>query len=170
MALRVVVAAVLGGVVGYDRAAANKPAGVRTHAIVSAGAALFVGIGSLVSSQGQERVPLVDGRVLAGVITGVGFLGAGTIIRREGSVRGLSTAAGVWVVAGIGATVALGYWWLGVLTSLLIIAIQASSYLDKFPANEGGGEKESEKHAAERPGNGGRAAEDSQTRAPREND
>lgn len=130
MALQVLVASVLGGLVGYDRAAAHKPAGIRTHAMVAAGAALFVGTSMLVASDVTTEAARADAtRVMAGVVTGVGFLGAGAIIRRDGAVSGLSTAAGIWVVAGIGATVALGYWWLGIITTALILAIQGSSYL-----------------------------------------
>ena len=97
--LRVAVAAVLGGLVGFDREARDKPAGVRTHALVAVGAALFVGVSVLVSidleSGGSQSARIDSSRVTAGVMTGVGFLGAGSIIRRDGSVSGLTTAAGI---------------------------------------------------------------------------
>lgn len=134
MALRVVVAGLLGGLVGYDREAANKPAGIRTHMVVAAGAALFVGTGQLAAfamrGDGTDVTGLDASRVLAGVVTGIGFLGAGTIIRKEGSVRGLTTAAGVWTVAGIGATVALGFWWLAIIATGLLLAVEMASYFE----------------------------------------
>ena len=71
--------------------------------------------------------------MLAGVVAGFGFLGAGAIIlRRAGWVSGLTTAAGIWVVAAVGAAVAFGYWWLGVLATLLVLLIHASSFVQEW--------------------------------------
>lgn len=135
--LRVVVAALLGGVVGWDRAEAHKPAGIKTHMMVAAGAALFCGLGLLMANDLEalqtESVRMDTSRVLAGVVAGVGFLGAGAIIlRQDGWVSGLTTAAGIWVVAAVGATVAFGYWWLGVLATLLVLLIHASSFVQEW--------------------------------------
>lgn len=131
--VRVLVAAVLGGVVGWDRELADKPAGVRTHMLVAAGAAVFVGgsllIGSELEVAGTESARIDVSRVMAGVVTGVGFLGAGAIITGPKGVSGLTTAAGIWLVAGIGAAIALGYWWLGVVAAALTLLIQMAQFL-----------------------------------------
>lgn len=102
---RLTLAIVLGGLIGYEREAAGKPAGLRTHMLVAMGSALFV----LVPL--QAGVPLQDmSRVLQGLISGIGFLGAGAIIKlnNEESVRGLTTAASIWTVAAIGVACGLG--------------------------------------------------------------
>lgn len=131
--LRVVVAALLGGLIGFDREARDKPAGVRTHAMVAAGAALFVGVSVLVSfdleSGGSQSARIDASRVTAGVVTGVGFLGAGSIIRRDGSVSGLTTAAGIWTVAAVGVAIAYGYWWVGVAGTSMVLLLQAGDYV-----------------------------------------
>ena len=134
IAVRVMGAAAMGALVGYDRLLADKPAGVRTHMLVAAGAALFVGLGVLlaegVEDLGTQSARIDVSRIIAGVVTGVGFLGAGAIIRRDDGVSGLTTAAGIWVVAAIGAVVAFGFWGLGLVVTLLVVAIHAISYLE----------------------------------------
>ena len=103
--LRLTLAVLLGGVIGYEREAAGKPAGLRTHMLVAMGSALFV----LVPL--QAGVPLTDmSRVLQGLTSGIGFLGAGAIIKlnSEEDVRGLTTAASIWTVAAIGVACGLG--------------------------------------------------------------
>ncbi len=131
--LRVVVAALLGGLVGFDREAANKPAGVRTHMMVAAGAALFVGVSLLIASGLEELGPqaasIDASRMAAGVITGIGFLGAGSIIRRGDGVSGLTTAAGIWTVAAIGTAIAFGYWALGIAATLVVLVIHGFSWI-----------------------------------------
>ncbi|MGI9645998.1 MAG: MgtC/SapB family protein [Ilumatobacteraceae bacterium] len=131
--VRVVVAALLGGLVGFDREARDKPAGIRTHAMVAAGAALFVGASVLVSldleSGGSQSARIDASRVTAGVVTGIGFLGAGSIIRRDGSVSGLTTAAGIWTVAAVGVAIAYGYWWVGLGGTTVVLLIQAADFL-----------------------------------------
>ena len=130
--LRTVVAALLGGLVGFDREERDKPAGIRTHAMVAAGAALFVGVSLLVSADlemdGTQSARIDASRVTAGVVTGVGFLGAGSIIRRNGSVSGLTTAAGIWTVAAIGVAIGYGYWWVGLGGTAIVLLLQASDY------------------------------------------
>ncbi|MEL7210272.1 MAG: MgtC/SapB family protein, partial [Actinomycetota bacterium] len=100
--LRVLGASVLAALVGYDRALADKPAGVRTHLLVGAGAALFTGVTVLlandVESIGAQAARIDVSRIPAGIVTGVGFLGAGAILFRDDRVTGLTTAAGIWVV------------------------------------------------------------------------
>jgi putative Mg2+ transporter-C (MgtC) family protein len=113
LVLRVLAAAALGGAIGFEREFADQPAGFRTHILVALGAALF----TLVGSYGVEPfvgegsgVRFDPTRVAAQVVTGIGFLGAGAILQQGVNVRGLTTAASLWVTAAIGTAVALGYW------------------------------------------------------------
>jgi putative Mg2+ transporter-C (MgtC) family protein len=135
--LRVLGSTVLGGVVGWDRESRGKSAGIRTHMMVGAGACLFVVTAVLsfaeenakASDQNQTYLAQNPDRILAGIATGVGFLGGGTIIQTNGSVKGLTTAAGLWVVAGIGATIAYGRWALGSIAALITVFIELSDVL-----------------------------------------
>src|SRR5437867_3983926 len=103
MLLRLLLAMLMGGLVGMEREQRDRPAGLRTHLIVCAGSALI----TLVSSRfGGDRFD--PGRIAAQIVSGIGFLGAGTIFRSGSVVRGLTTAAGLWVVAGIGMAIAAG--------------------------------------------------------------
>mmetsp|Transcript_11740 Transcript_11740/g.18066 ORF Transcript_11740/g.18066 Transcript_11740/m.18066 type:complete len:170 (-) Transcript_11740:210-719(-) len=110
IAIRICGAAALAAIVGFEREASKKPACVKMHMLVAASAATFVGVALLNTQKWQ----LGDvNRVAAGVASGVGFLGAGTIAKKEMQVSGLITAAGIWLVAGIGFAVANGvlvYW------------------------------------------------------------
>lgn len=118
--LRLTLAVLLGGMIGYEREAAGKPAGLRTHMLVAMGSALFV----LVPL--QAGVPLTDmSRVLQGLISGIGFLGAGAIIKlnSEENVRGLTTAASIWTVAAIGVACGLGRETTAVIATLFGLAI-----------------------------------------------
>jgi putative Mg2+ transporter-C (MgtC) family protein len=120
MALRILLAAVLGGAIGYQRERAGKPAGLRTHMLICMGAALF----TLVSIFGFTG--LADpSRVAAGVVTGIGFIGAGAIIFRsqEGYVTGLTTAATIWAVAGIGVAVGAGLYIASAVTTAIVLGI-----------------------------------------------
>jgi putative Mg2+ transporter-C (MgtC) family protein len=110
--LRLLVALVLGGVVGWERQAAGKSAGLRTHILVAMGAALFVGLGELFIqrfSHAGDTLRFDPIRIVEAVVTGVSFLGAGTIFVARGSarVRGLTTAASIWLTAAIGLAVGL---------------------------------------------------------------
>ena len=101
--LRLVIALGLGGVLGWERQQADKPVGLRTMALVSVGSAGFVLITlEVVAWVGQFNENVDPSRVLAGVIGGIGFLGAGTIIQARGSVAGVTTASVIWVTAAIG--------------------------------------------------------------------
>ena len=111
--LQVAIAAALGGLLGIERELSDQPAGLRTHILVALGAALFTlagayGLGSFASSE-SGRLAGDPTRVAAQVVTGIGFLGAGAIIRRGVNVRGLTTAASLWVTAAIGTAVGLDY-------------------------------------------------------------
>jgi len=118
--LRLLVAATLGGLLGYERERQGKSAGVRTHMLVAIGAALFV----LIPQQaGASSTDL--SRVLQGLIAGVGFLGAGAIImgNREVETRGLTTAASIWVTAAIGVAAGMGRESTAVLSTLIALLI-----------------------------------------------
>jgi putative Mg2+ transporter-C (MgtC) family protein len=123
--LRVAVAAALGGAVGLERELREREAGFRTHMLVAVGSALF----TLVSAYGFRDF-LVNGgsgvqadptRIAAQIVTGIGFLGAGAIIRQGLSIRGLTTAATLWVVAAIGLAAGAGYYSAAVITTLLAL-------------------------------------------------
>jgi putative Mg2+ transporter-C (MgtC) family protein len=110
--VRIVAAAVLGGLIGLEREMGDQPAGFRTHLLVSLGSALFTMVGAygVVPLVGQEATRFDPTRVAAQIVTGIGFLGAGAILRQGLTVRGLTTAAALWVTAAIGMAVGLGYW------------------------------------------------------------
>ena len=118
--LRLLVAAALGGLLGYERETQGKSAGVRTHMLVAIGAALFV----LIPQQaGASTADLT--RVLQGLIAGVGFLGAGAIIlgTKQVDTRGLTTAAGIWVTAAIGVAAGMGRESTAVLSTLVALFV-----------------------------------------------
>ena len=123
MAVRLGIAAALGGLIGWERERAGKEAGVRTHMLVALGAAFFVLIPAL------EGMALADlSRVIRGVATGVGFLGAGVILKPDnsgGRIRGLTTATGLWLTAAVGVAVGLGRLASAVVGTVLIVAILA---------------------------------------------
>ncbi len=123
--LRLVVAAVLGGSIGLERELREREAGLRTHLLVSVGAAVF----TLVSAYGfsdfhygsRAGITLDPTRIAAQIVTGIGFLGAGAIIRQGLSVRGLTTAATLWVVAAIGMATGAGYYSAAILATLIVL-------------------------------------------------
>lgn len=122
-AYRLVLSMIFGAVVGYERKRKGQNAGVRTFSLISMGATLAMIISIYVP---QEYLGLKNGdpgRIAAQVISGIGFLGAGAIIQMKGSVRGLTTAAGIWMVAIIGMAVGLGMYWLSALACALILFI-----------------------------------------------
>lgn len=121
--MRLTLAAILGGILGYERERKGRSAGVRTHMLVAVGAALFV-IGP-----SQAAMPIEDlSRVLQGIVQGIGFLGAGAIIVRTAKhqVEGLTTAAGIWATAGIGVIAGLGLEATAVLSAAIVLAILAA--------------------------------------------
>ena len=118
--LRLAIAAALGGLLGWERERSGKAAGMRTHMLVAMGAALFVLIPQ------QMRMSEADmSRIIQGVITGVGFLGAGAILKRtnEATVKGLTTAAGLWLTAAIGMAAGLGREVSAILSTILALVI-----------------------------------------------
>jgi putative Mg2+ transporter-C (MgtC) family protein len=126
MALRILLAAALGGVIGFQRERLDKPAGFRTHILISAGAALF----TVVSIIGFETGDTA--RVAAGIVAGIGFLGAGSIIRRGNHIEGLTTAATIWAVAGIGMAAGSGLYIISVAAAVIFLIVLL---LPRFPDN-----------------------------------
>lgn len=121
---------VLGSVVGYERKQKGQPAGLRTFALIAMGSTLAMILSIYVP---QEYLGLKNGdpgRIAAQVVTGIGFLGAGAIIQMKGSVRGLTTAAGIWMVAAIGMAVGVGMYVIAVIATVFIMLILR--WLDKF--------------------------------------
>lgn len=121
--LRLVLAVVVGAMVGMERERGNRPAGLRTHTLVCLGACAVM-VASLWFAQrtGFEHDPM---RMSAQVISGIGFLGAGTIIKSEAGVRGLTTAASLWVVACIGLVIGMGFYIGGLMAAVLTYAALA---------------------------------------------
>lgn len=132
--LRLLVAGILGAIIGLDREYRAKEAGYRTHFLVSLGSALIM----IVSQYGfqeiikEDSVTLDPSRVAAQVVSGIGFIGAGTIIFQKQIVRGLTTAAGIWATAGIGLAVGAGMYVIGIAAMVLtLIGLEVLSYLFK---------------------------------------
>ena len=118
----------LGGLIGYEREVANKPAGLRTHMLVAAAATLLVRLGSIVVNQfeqlnlGPNLVRTDPIRIIEAIISGVAFLGAGTIIRRGRDIEGLTTAASILFTAAVGVAVALSQFIIAIGSTLLALA------------------------------------------------
>ena len=123
--LRILLAAGLGGAVGLERELREREAGLRTHMLVSVGAALFTMVSAYAWTDwrfsNEEGIVFDPTRIAAQVVTGIGFLGAGAIIRQGLSVRGLTTAATLWVVAAIGMAAGVGYYWAALVTTALVL-------------------------------------------------
>jgi putative Mg2+ transporter-C (MgtC) family protein len=119
MALRVVVAVLLGGFVGWEREWHAREAGIRTYGAVSLGACVFALLSTHVTTGNNPHV------IAAGVVTGIGFLGAGVILRDQGNVVGLTTAATLWATASVGLATGYGMYTLAVLVSLIVFGLLA---------------------------------------------
>ncbi len=123
--LRLTLAAVLGGLIGVERELREREAGLRTHLLVALGSALFTIVGAYgfhaFLASGQSVVRADPTRIAAQIVTGIGFLGAGAIIRQGLSVRGLTTAATLWVVAAVGLAAGAGYYSAAVSTTALVL-------------------------------------------------
>ena len=117
--VRLLAATAVGLILGINRELKDKPAGLRTHAIVALGSAIITLLSVLPPSDGTSA-----SRALQGVITGIGFLGAGVILRTQaGSVHGLTTAATIWLAAAFGAACGLGYWSVAAVASAIALLI-----------------------------------------------
>ena len=120
---RILLTGVLSFLIGWEREAQGSTAGDRTHALVGIASAAFASIG-------VESFPADAGRIIQGVVTGVGFLGAGMILKEGGMVIGLTTAAGIWAVAAVGVMIGAGEYFMGISLAALIMLILAK---DRIP-------------------------------------
>ena len=132
--IRIVLAAVLGALVGLERSKRQKEAGVRTHCIIACTSALFM----ILSKYAFVDLVAVDGlrgadpaRIAAQVVSGISFLGAGVIFKNGNSIRGLTTAAGMWGTAAVGMAIGAGLYWLGLMEAVVLVVIQL--VLHRFP-------------------------------------
>ena len=132
--IRLLLSAALGALVGLERSKRQKEAGVRTHCIIACTSALFM----ILSKYAFIDVTSIDGlrgadpaRIAAQVVSGISFLGAGVIFKNGNSIRGLTTAAGMWGTAAIGMAVGAGMYWLGLIEAAILVAIQI--ILHRFP-------------------------------------
>lgn len=123
MITRLLLTLFLSGLIGLERQVHRRDAGLRTHILVALGSCLIMLTSLYVFDIYKDRVALDPARIAAGVITGIGFLGAGTIIREPNGVRGLTTAASLWVVAGIGLAVGCGFNKIAVYTTALVLIV-----------------------------------------------
>lgn len=123
MALRALIAALLGAFIGWEREQHGREAGIRTYAAVSLGACVFGLVSAHVVGASDPT------RIAAGVVTGVGFLGAGVILREQGRVAGLTTAATIWATAAVGLAIGYGMYLLGALTAAIIFSLLALHHL-----------------------------------------
>ncbi|MFT4592686.1 MAG: putative Mg2+ transporter-C (MgtC) family protein [Phycisphaerales bacterium] len=149
--LRLVLAVVLGGVIGFNRSRHNKPAGLRTMALISLGSAAFTligieaviqlsqlqtGVDSLTSGV-SSSINLDSSRIIAGIVGGVGFLGAGAIIQSKGRVQGMTSAASIWVTSTIGVSVGLGLYLLATtITFIAFIVLIMYCFFGSEPEEE----------------------------------
>jgi putative Mg2+ transporter-C (MgtC) family protein len=120
--LRIFFAAILGAIVGVERELRQRPAGLRTFMLVSVGSAMFTVL-SIYGFRGLVEGNIDPARVAAQILTGVGFIGGGMILRQQNQVYGITTAAGIWAVAGIGMACGVGFYWVAALTTILVTII-----------------------------------------------
>jgi putative Mg2+ transporter-C (MgtC) family protein len=119
----------LGALIGFERELKRRPAGLRTHMLVSLGATVF----TIVSLS----FDIEPARVAAGIVTGIGFLGAGSIIAQRGRLRGITSAATLWVVAGIGLAVGVEEYVIAIVGAIMVFAILQLSRFEKLPGDKG---------------------------------
>lgn len=131
MAFRALLAVTLGGFIGWERERHGREAGVRTYGAVALGACVFALIAAHVPSGNNPHV------IAAGVVTGVGFLGAGVILREGGTIVGLTTAATLWSTASVGLAVGYGMYILGILVSILVFGLLAVHDLPSWGRKKG---------------------------------
>lgn len=123
MAARLLLTLTLSGLIGLERQVHRRDAGLRTHILVALGSCLIMLTSIYVFDIYKDKASLDPARIAAGVITGIGFLGAGAIIREPERIRGLTTAASLWVVAGIGLAVGIGFNKVAIYTTILVLIV-----------------------------------------------
>lgn len=119
--IRLIIAFLLGGIIGLEREKKGRSAGLRTHILVSLGSTLVMLVAIYLFETYKNVVALDPGRIAVGVVTGIGFLGAGTIIRNPEKSTGLTTAASIWVSAVIGLAVGCGYFSVAIIATILVV-------------------------------------------------
>ncbi len=120
---RLFLAVGLGGLIGFERQLKHRPAGLRTHMLVSLGATIFTVI--------SLSFDIEPARIAAGIVAGIGFLGAGSIIAHKGHIRGITSAATLWVVAGIGLSVGVGQYLFAIIGALIVFAVLQLGKIEK---------------------------------------
>lgn len=124
--LRIVISCLCGAFIGFERSRRFKDAGIRTHVVVALGSALIM----IVSKYGFQDIPALEmmkvdaSRIASNIVTGVGFLGAGVIFFKGDSIKGLTTAAGIWTTAGIGMALGSGMYFMGIMTAIIMFLVQ----------------------------------------------
>jgi putative Mg2+ transporter-C (MgtC) family protein len=119
LAGRLAIALVLGAVIGFERELGRQPAGFRTHSLVALGAALF----TIISAYGFTGPGIDPTRIAAQIVSGIGFIGAGTILHHRGSIRGLTTAASLWSAAAIGMATGAGLLVIAAVGTVLVVVV-----------------------------------------------
>ena len=113
--IKLILALGLGALIGFERQLKHRPAGLRTHMLVSMGSTIFTVV--------SLSFDIEPARIAAGIVAGIGFLGAGSIIAHKGHVKGITSAATLWVVAAIGLTVGVGQYWIAIIGSIAIFLV-----------------------------------------------
>jgi putative Mg2+ transporter-C (MgtC) family protein len=122
LSIRLLIAAFLGGLIGAERELHEHPAGMRTHLLVAAGCALFTELSIYGFTSGPAGTAAVDpSRIAAQIVTGIGFLGAGAILKYGTSIRGLTTAASLWTTAAVGIAAGTGQWILAIVGTVIVL-------------------------------------------------
>ena len=116
--VRLLASAIIAGIIGLQRESAGKSAGLRTHILVSLGSTVFV-LGCIGAGMREDAIS----RVIQGIVTGIGFIGAGTILKRETQIRGLTTSAGLWTTCAIGVVIGLGELGIALIAALIALIV-----------------------------------------------
>lgn len=131
--LRLVVAVILGACIGAERTLVHKEAGMKTHSLVSLGAAVFVVISEMIALKYNLPGGFDPGRVASQIIVGIGFLGAGSIMFQNSKLTGLTTATGLWVTAGIGMAAGFGFFALSIIAAVAVLLVFVALYYLERP-------------------------------------
>ena len=145
--IRLILAAVLGGLIGFERETHGRAAGLRTHILVCTASALIMMVSIYISLATREIGICDPSRIAAGVITGLGFLGAGTILRFKASIKGLTTAASLWTAGAIGLAIGVGFYKGACIATILVLItlvffsklerkLSVKGWFKKLPAEE----------------------------------
>lgn len=126
---RIILSVILGAIIGFEREITRKPAGLRTHIFIGMGACLFT-ISSIYLLPQDSGLVFDSTRIAAGIVTGTAFIGAGSIIARKGDIKGLTTAASIWVVAAIGLMIGLGNYLLPIVATIITFIVLRMSVVE----------------------------------------